>query len=147
METTQVLDHDLTPRDGATQVKINLASAGQRLGNYVIDTIIFYIILLVVAFVFGMLGFISDSPLMLYPLVFAVMLGYYIIMEASFGKTVGKFVTGTKVVTENGEKPSLGAIIGRSFCRLIPFEAFSLLGSDAVGWHDSIPKTRVIRDR
>lgn len=147
METTQVLDQELTPRDGATQVKINLASAGQRIGNYVIDTIVFYIILLVVAFVFGMLGLISDSPLMLYPLVFAVMLGYYIIMEASFGKTVGKFVTGTKVVTENGEKPSLGAIIGRSFCRLIPFEAFSLLGSDTVGWHDSIPKTRVIRDR
>lgn len=147
METTQVLDQELTPRDGATQVKINLASAGQRFGNYIIDAIIFYILIIAIVFILAFMGLLSDSPIVLYPLVFAVMLGYYIVMEASFGKTVGKFVTGTKVVTENGEKPSFGAIVGRSFCRLIPFEAFSLLGSDTVGWHDSIPKTRVIRDR
>ncbi|UII34354.1 RDD family protein [Fulvivirga ulvae] len=147
MDTNQVLDQGLTPRDGAAQVKINLASAGQRIGNYVIDTIAYYILLIVFIFILGFLGILDDSPILIYPLAFGIIFGYYIIMEATFGKTLGKFVTGTKVVTENGEKPSAGAIVGRTFCRLIPFEAFSLLGSQAIGWHDSIPGTRVIRDR
>lgn len=147
MDTNQVLDQELTPRDGAAQVKINLASAGQRIGNYVIDTIAYYILLIAFGFIFGFLGILDDSPILIYPLAIGTIFGYYIIMEAAFGKTLGKFVTGTKVVTENGEKPTTGAIVGRTLCRLIPFEAFSLLGSKAIGWHDSIPGTRVIRDR
>lgn len=49
------------------------------------------------------------------------------------------------VVREDGGKPSLGQVLGRTACRLIPFEAFSFLGSSGVGMHDSIPDTRVVR--
>ena len=34
--------------------------------------------------------------------------GYYVGMEASTGKTVGKYITGTQVLTEDGEKPLVG---------------------------------------
>ncbi|MBL3658326.1 RDD family protein [Fulvivirga sediminis] len=73
---------------------------------------------------------------------------YHVIMEASFGKTVGKFVTKTKVVTLERGRPSLLQVIGRSFARCIPFDSFSFFGGNgAIGWHDSLPKTRVIDDK
>jgi hypothetical protein len=44
-------------------------------------------------------------------------------------------------------RPPFGTMVLRSLCRLIPFEPFSFLGSDARGWHDSITKTRVVRKK
>lgn len=70
--------------------------------------------------------------------------------EAFFDRTPGKFVCGTRVVSERGTAPTLGQVVGRTFARWIPFEPFSVLFSedgDARGWHDSIAKTKVIRAR
>lgn len=78
---------------------------------------------------------------------FAILLFYYVILEAATGRTLGKLITGTKVVNEDGGAPSIGQIIGRTLCRCIPFEAFSFLSSDARGWHDRIPKTYVVKAR
>lgn len=78
------------------------------------------------------------------------MLGYYVLMEGFFGFTLGKLITGTRVVNAQGGKPTWGQIIGRSLARLIPFEPFSLLFSiddQRRGWHDSLPKTWVVRRR
>ena len=79
----------------------------------------------------------------------AAMLLYYIPMESIFGFTIGKLVTGTRVVTEDGGKPRWGQIVGRTFARFIPFEPFSLLFSseERRGWHDSLPKLYVVRKR
>ena len=46
---------------------------------------------------------------------------------------------------ENGTKPRFGQVIGRTLCRFVPFEAFSFFGER--GWHDKIPKTRVVMAR
>ena len=83
---------------------------------------------------------------------FAVGIGasmlYFIITEGVYQKSVGKFITGTKVVTATGGRPTFGQIVGRTFARFIPFEAFSFLsGSKPVGWHDSLSGTRVIMVR
>ena len=78
------------------------------------------------------------------------MLLYYIVMEGLSGFTVGKLVTGTRVVNEHGGRPRWGQIVGRSFARLIPFEPFSVLFSNRKerrGWHDSLSKTYVVRRR
>jgi uncharacterized RDD family membrane protein YckC len=74
----------------------------------------------------------------------AVMLYYG--MEYLWGRTPGKFVTQTLVISADGGRPSLGQIIGRTFSRFIPFEALSYLfgGSYPVGWHDSLSNTRVV---
>ena len=75
---------------------------------------------------------------------------YYLLMESAFGLTVGKLVTGTRIVDEQGGRPTFGQIVGRTLCRMIPFEPFSLLfagSGEARGWHDSIPRTYVVRKR
>lgn len=78
-----------------------------------------------------------------------VFLGYAIVSEALFQRTLGKMITGTCVVRADGTKPTFGQIVGRSFARFIPFEAFSFLGGKGfpVGWHDSLSGTRVITTR
>lgn len=60
------------------------------------------------------------------------------------GRSVGKFVTKTKVVLQDGSNPSTIDYLKRSFSRIIPFEAFSFLGAEGRGWHDTISKTYVV---
>jgi uncharacterized RDD family membrane protein YckC len=72
---------------------------------------------------------------------------YYLGFEVAFGATPGKMLTGTRVVTESGGRPSLGQILGRTCARFIPFEPLSFFGKEAFGWHDSLSHTRVVRSR
>ncbi len=70
---------------------------------------------------------------------------YYIFFEGIWQRTPGKWASGTKVVMLDGSKPGIGRIIGRSFARYIPFEAFSyLFGKYPYGWHDALTKTTVV---
>lgn len=72
---------------------------------------------------------------------------YYWIIEISFnGKTFGKHITKTRVVTHTGERPDFVDYFTRSVCRLIPFEFVSFLISDSIGWHDRFSKTMVVED-
>ena len=68
---------------------------------------------------------------------------YYTFFEGVFGRTLGKLITGTKVIDLNGKRPAFATILGRSFVRIVPFEPFSFLGSDR-GWHDRWSDTRVV---
>ena len=72
---------------------------------------------------------------------------YYFIFEMAFGKTLGKFITGTEVVTLNGEKPSARTIALRTLSRFVPFEALSGFSiSDTKGcWHDEWTGTVVVK--
>ena len=73
---------------------------------------------------------------------------YYIISESMLnGKTIGKFVTGTRAVTVDNQKMDLGTTIKRSFCRLVPFDALSFLVGLPIGWHDEWTNTKVILDK
>jgi len=73
--------------------------------------------------------------------------GYYLLLEATTSRTVGKLVTGTFVVNEKGGKPTFGQIVGRSFARWIPFEAFSFFSQERRGFHDRLPGTYVVKTR
>ena len=73
-----------------------------------------------------------------------MVLVYYSFFETLFGRTPGKWITGTKVVNLNGTKPGFGRILGRTFARLVPFEAFSFLGGGDSGWHDKWSDTVVV---
>ena len=72
---------------------------------------------------------------------------YYTLLEGLTGRSLGKLVTGTKVVDANGNPPGFARALLRSLCRFIPFEPFSFLGSDTRGWHDSMTRTWVIKSR
>ena len=75
------------------------------------------------------------------------MFTYYMLFEIFWQKTPGKWITRTKVVMADGSKPDFLHILGRTFSRFIPFEPFSFLGKNPVGWHDQLSKTRVINDK
>ncbi|HJS20825.1 MAG TPA: RDD family protein, partial [Anaerolineales bacterium] len=71
---------------------------------------------------------------------------YYTLQEAFWGRTLGKAIAGTKVMKVDGSPISFGQALVRSICRFIPFEALSFLGGHGhpVGWHDKIAKTKVV---
>lgn len=126
------------------------ASLGLRFVNLIIDTVVY--ILLLVSIVLVLSLFVSDIESFVEEpmdtiITYVCMILYYSIMEATFGRTVAKFITGTKVVNARGEKPSWGQAFGRSLCRLIPFEPFSMFRSEHRGWHDTIPGTWVVNLR
>jgi uncharacterized RDD family membrane protein YckC len=69
-------------------------------------------------------------------------------MEVAFGATVGKLITGTRVVSADGGSARAGQVIGRTFARIIPFEPLSfLVGDTTTGWHDSLSGTKVVDTR
>lgn len=137
--------------------KLEAASFLRRFFNYFIDFIACYAIGFVLAFAYllfageGALAWMEQPNLLRdYAMGVGLMLIYYIPLEGMFGVTVGKLITGTRVVDEQGRPPSWGQVIGRSVARLIPFEPFSVLFSDSrrpAGWHDRLPKTLVVRTR
>ncbi len=72
-------------------------------------------------------------------------LTYYLLVEGLMeGRSLGKLVTKTRVLTIEGHPPEVMDIIARSFIRIVPFEPFSFLGSSKLGWHDRWSKTLVI---
>lgn len=128
---------------------LNTASSGKRFCNYLLDRVVFIIFFFFLGIVLGIFAPDSlileeDNKLYDYLLCFVFGVIYYTIFEASTGRTFGKLITKTKVVNENGMKPSFSSILIRSFCRFIPLNAFSFLGSDAIGWHDTLSGTRVV---
>jgi uncharacterized RDD family membrane protein YckC len=124
---------------------MKIADKGTRFGNHFIDNIAVIILVMLNAFLLdGLLHIVPEdgSPwLALY--FFVLYFGYHFLFEYFFGRTIGKFITKTKVVAINGDQPNTKTLLIRNISRLIPFDNFSfLLGED--GWHDSISETRVI---
>ncbi len=146
--SSQLLDQGFVKENKTVSIEGNLASAGKRFANYIIDMIAIIVFYFAVIVFFGVMGGIDEGALVgMQLLIYPLMILYYAIFEASSGKTLGKLITGTKVVNMEGKNISFGQALGRSVSRFIPFEAFSFFGSQAIGWHDSLPNTRVINDR
>jgi len=120
------------------------ASLGARFANLIIDNIIRVVFAAIGAVGIRFLGAASEAVSTVF-MIFSF-IGYYIILEALFGWTFGKLITGTRVVDENDEKPSFWRVLGRTLARFIPFEPFSFVFGKA-GWHDSLSGTRVVRVR
>ena len=127
------------------------ASSGRRFANLILDqvgcallTVVISIAILIPATYFRVEEFFDKIPDLLFGIVVSLL--YYIPQEALWGRTLAKFVTGTRVVSLTGTRPTFGQIVGRTFVRMIPFEAFTFLfaGSHPVGWHDKFSNTRVV---
>lgn len=122
------------------------ANTGKRFGNYIIDYIATYIMSFGIGLVFGLSGY-SDNLFgsILFSLFLTLL--YYWGMEAAFGKTLGKFITQTTVLSEDGTKPTATQLMGRTLSRLVPFEPFSYLGGNPPrGWHDRWSRTVTVLD-
>jgi len=132
------------------------ATKGKRFINNLIDSISFYVIaiLFYVLYELNNTGdffyeenvgeeYLIDSLLTYvgYPL-------YYTMMEYfTNGKSLGKYVTKTRVIRKSEESFSFLRILGRSYVRLIPFEMLSIFFNDQNSmWHDNLSDTRVVHD-
>ncbi len=131
-----------------------LVSHAQRLTNMLIDSAMQFILLFMVLVFIVASKEVNEAKAyvdrlavdfwMQYTFTAGVALFYYNVFEIFSARTVGKLVTQTIVVDENGEKPNYETIMVRSLCRLIPFNALSIIGIPARTWHDSISKTYVV---
>ncbi len=122
-----------------------------RFFNFVVDyiAVIFFafITVIIIGIAFGEQGieYLKTYPDFIFGLF--IYLTYYIGFEAITGRTIGKYIAGTKVVNEMGEKASFKQILIRSICRTIPFEPLSFFGAMGRGWHDSMPDMYVTKCR
>lgn len=145
MEITTIIDNNKTLK-------------GIRLLNFLIDLGSFYLfsifILFVLVLIFLWLGIdlsFVDELEKIHPLLDRLLtyLCYFMFMFAleylTKGRSIGKYVTGTMVVMENGTKPSVSNFLIRNLSRVIPFEALSFLGKK--GFHDSCSKTVVVNKK
>jgi uncharacterized RDD family membrane protein YckC len=127
------------------------AHRGLRLANLVIDqvaqSIVGFGVGVLIVTTWGEEGatWIDETPGLFFGV--PILLGYYFAMEATTSRTIGKLLTGTRVVSSGGGPPTTGQILGRTFSRLIPFEAFTFLKAGGRGLHDTLPKTYVVKVR
>lgn len=133
-----------------------LATQGQRFLNYLIDFAAQYAMSAIIAVIAVLLStyleidFLANwigemNTLEEYLFGAIVLVTYYGLFETIFARTVGKFITKTVVVLEDGTKPDSATILKRTFCRFIPLEQFSFFGGKARGWHDTISDTYVVK--
>ena len=124
------------------------ASSGVRFANMLVDKIAAFaigiIIVAVASLAFHRHEHMRSSHPGLGLVVMLAYLAYYFIFEACCQRTLGKLITGTKVVRMDGGKPTLAQTLGRTFARIIPFEAFSFFGLNTIGWHDRFSCTLVV---
>lgn len=126
-----------------------------RFANYCIDMLVFYAL----AFGISMVLVLIESPVVEYiasensgtallmRLVYALLFALYIGgAEAMFnGKSVGKMITGTRVIHEDGSAISASTALKRGFARIVPFEVFSAFSSPCCPWHDAWTDTAVVK--
>ena len=143
---SKTLDSNLIAEEERYTEK-DIANGGRRFANSLIDTIVIYALYFILILITASGGTFGVESVGMQFSIYLLMIGYYTVMEFTIGKTVGKMLTGTKVITIEGEKPDFKTAFVRSLCRFIPFDAFSFLGTPCAGWHDTIAKSRVIYDR
>ena len=140
-----------------TVAERSMPSLPVRFIEYLIDLIVLYVISFSVGVLVGLLVIPyvpSDSYLgkiIAYLAGAIVNFVYYLVLEGTVGRTIGKMILGLKVVDINGGKASSGSILIRSICRFIPFDPLSFLFNQwKIGpringhWHDKISKTYVV---
>ena len=132
---------------GGEPEELPLAGLGARLLNFIIDGIARILLAAIIAVAVGPDRTHNQLPILSSFL--GVVVGYYIVLEYLFGRTLGKLITGTRVVTADGRLGrAFSQIIGRTVARFIPLEPFSLLfSSSRSGWHDWMSGTCVVRVR
>jgi len=139
----------------------NYASTGQRFLHFIIDTVILCNVYAALAgaaisIVMLMMGIDPMSTAMfddsatskvLSYLVGAlcIVLSYTFIEGATKGRTLGKLITGTEVLREDGTTITFKDAWMRAWCRVVPLETFS--GLSGYPWHDKWTKTIVVKKR
>lgn len=124
-----------------------LATSGKRLLTFLIDrTATFGLVYLAGMAIAAYLPMemqvdLAEIPGIDYVISYIIFYLFYVVLEGTTGRSLGKFVTGTKVLSKDYERASLPQIMGRSLVRLVPFEHFSILFGNEGMWHDQASNT------
>ena len=134
-----------------TELESNLvlASSSQRFLNYIIDLILFYGFMFCLGVI---LALTAEDSLHIFDgfkgnvislLLYAIFMST--IEAITKGRSLGKLITKTKAVNEDGTNISVSTAFARGISRAVPFNPFSALGSNPPHpWHDKWTKTYVI---
>lgn len=118
----------------------NIASAGKRVMGAIIDILVLIPLWYAFAYFFGEVNpagggeegiglSVSGAPA---AVMFLIGILYLTVMEATTGKTIGKYVARTRVVDEAGEQISWGKSIERNLMRIVDGFFFYLVGFVAI---------------
>jgi uncharacterized RDD family membrane protein YckC len=145
------------PAQDAEEIQPELASPGERIAGGLIDLGIVALMLLGLAYLTirasGLpLGALSSSALAALGVIGTLLAaGYFLFFWGLSGQTLGKLLTGTRVVAFHGRPLGLGRALIRGLSLigcLLPF-GVGLLGlwsnTERQGWHDRAASTKVIR--
>ena len=126
-----------------------VATSGWRFLNFLIDNVgqVAFAFLVGFSIYFSGLGswYEALSPGQHFLLDIGIFIVYFATQEALWGRTLGKLITRTRVVTEHDQPITWKHAMLRSLVRLVPFEAFSFLSSSQPrGWHDRWTGTKVV---
>lgn len=139
-------------------VERNKADKGYRFLNYLIDFGFSVMVIVVLAFIYVIAQYFitgkdmdeaMDEITNVNPLLdrIGTLLLYGLIMflmeKFSNGRSLGKLITGTKVVKADGSELTTDDLLKRNFTRAVPFDQLTFLGN--TGWHDGWSNTRVVR--
>jgi uncharacterized RDD family membrane protein YckC len=151
----QLLDENLV-NNFSDPAELEVATQGTRFGTYVIDRILSFGLSMVLAMAyFAMNPAAAESfddttasgKLLDYASGYLSLILYYVFFETVCnGRTVGKMICGTRALTVEGEIMSLGTVVKRTLCRIVPFDALSFLGAFGNGWHDRWSDTMVVTE-
>ncbi len=126
------------------------ASKGARFANYLIDLVAFYIVFFVANMIIMLISpayreWITNSGDLVQRLlgIISYILFTFLVETFTGGRSLGKLITGTKVIMTDGQKPSVGNYFLRNIIRgIILVDQLSFLGEN--GFHDQWSNTRVI---
>lgn len=123
---------------------------GTRTLNFLIDSMVILLISYVISKIndyYAQQYKIQNVPFKYYfnfgYLFFVVLFFYYFLLELLFKRTVGKFLSFTKVVTTKNTKPNMAQIFVRSLIRLTIIDMFFIPFLDKT-LHDYLSKTLVV---
>lgn len=130
-----------------------IAGKGRRLINFIIDTVMVcalaFILLVILAILFPVwydttTNEDNDSIPFLSLVYLITVILYYTVLEAGTkGYTLGKLISGSRVIGTDGKPVSWKSAFLRSLIRLIPFEFLSGLQSRVL--HDQWTNTSVVK--
>lgn len=134
------------------------AGGGKRFANYIIDVIVFYIVVVCIGIAWAIISpdtidSIPDESSagfgLLDRLISLVLYALFMFaQEAIFkGKTIGKFITRTRALNLDGSRITSQKAMQRALSRAVPFCAFSALGTPCNPWHDKWTDTMVIDEK
>jgi uncharacterized RDD family membrane protein YckC len=118
---------------------------GTRVLNFLVDTFLIVVIsFLLMEWYNFQVTYWRYPPVPHYAFFAVTLVVYYFLFESIFKRTPGKWLTMSKVVSQNAQKPNAARILARSLVRLIIVDCFFIPFLNNRALHDYLSGTLVV---